>query len=360
MPVGAIIGGVSGLAGAIIGGNKTGKAIDKAADAQAAAAQQAIALQKDIYNKNVGFQTPYLNTGNAAMAQMNALLGLNVPQAAPVSQGLPTNETQEPVGLNGPFANARLSAWRQRIANGFPIDDAPPWIQSALGGNQQAQTAGQPQTQVPTVTQPTAMAAYDAFKNYGGYQTRLNEGNNSLNSAYAAKGTLQSGAALQALAKYNQDYASNEFGKYFGYLSGQQQLGPGAANALSGVGTNYANAAGQIGLNQGDNIGNAAIAKANNFNNTMGNISNVFAQAMGSSFSDERLKWKIETIRVRSDGLPLKSWIYKNDPEQRRYEGFVAQDVAKVYPKAVIENFNGSGFLGVNYAEIPAEEGVAA
>lgn len=75
--------------------------------------------------------------------------------------------------------------------------------------------------------------------------------------------------------------------------------------------------------------------------------------AAGAYFSDERLKKGIEVVLVRADGLPVKSWVYRNDPEQRRYTGFVAQDVAKVYPQAVIENFNGTGYLGVNYAEIP-------
>jgi hypothetical protein len=72
------------------------KAIDKASDAQAAATKEATQLQRDVYNKNVGFQTPYLNTGNAAMAQINALLGLNVPQSRPNPRRPPPNETQRP------------------------------------------------------------------------------------------------------------------------------------------------------------------------------------------------------------------------------------------------------------------------
>jgi hypothetical protein len=127
-------------------------------------------------------------------------------------------------------------------------------------------SAGQPGRQPPVASQVPSVAAhraaaYDQFKNYTGYTTRLNEANNAFNSAYAAKGTLQSGAALQALSKMNQDYASNEFGNYMGYLGGQQQLGPGAANALAGVGTNYANAAGSLAMQNGNNIANAAIAR---------------------------------------------------------------------------------------------------
>ena len=60
-------------------------------------------------------------------------------------------------------------------------------------------------------------------------------------------------------------------------------------------------------------------------------------------------------VRVRSDGLKVKSWIYLNDPDRRRYEGFVAQDVAEIYPEAVVENYKGTGYLAVNYALIPHE-----
>jgi hypothetical protein len=78
-------------------------------------------------------------------------------------------------------------------------------------------------------------------------------------------------------------------------------------------------------------------------------------QAGAIAFSDERLKTGVETVRVRGDGLPVKSWIYLNDPERRRYEGFVAQDVAEIYSEAVVENYKGTGYLAVNYALIPAE-----
>jgi hypothetical protein len=105
MPVGAIIGGVASIGGALLGAHSNSKAIDKASDAQAAATKEATQLQRDVYNQNVGYQTPYLNTGNAAMAQINALLGLNVPQsAAPAgTQGLPSNETQQPAATRRLF-----------------------------------------------------------------------------------------------------------------------------------------------------------------------------------------------------------------------------------------------------------------
>jgi hypothetical protein len=275
--------------GSIIAGGKQAKAVDKASDAQAAASKEAIALQRDIYNKNVGFQTPYLNTGNAAMAQMNALLGLQVPQGQQQGGTNALPSAPIPAGQNGslpgPFGDLRLNAWRQRIESGdVQLSEAPSWIQAALGGGQQPGAGQQPGMTTPTVTQPSANAAYEQFKNYTGYQTRLNEANNAFNSAYAAKGTLQSGAALQDLSRMNQDYASGEFGNYMGYLGGQQQLGPGAANALGGVGTNYANQAGNLAMQNGNNIANAAIARANNTNQMWSGIAGGIGGMAGSVF----------------------------------------------------------------------------
>lgn len=78
--------------------------------------------------------------------------------------------------------------------------------------------------------------------------------------------------------------------------------------------------------------------------------------ASAGAFSDRRLKKDIVEIRRRSDGLTVYQWTYRNDPEQRRYEGFMADQVAEIYPDAHIANYNGTGYSGVNYAAIPPEK----
>lgn len=346
--------------GSIIAGNKQAKAVDKASDAQAAASREAIALQKDIYNKNIGLQTPYLNTGNAAMAQINALLGLQVPQT-PV-QGLPTASPatgSNTAGPSGGFFGSKmiLDMWRQRLASGQAnLEDAPEWVRQSLNPSP-APGASAP---VPTVTQPTAEQAYEQFKNYTGYQTRLDEANNAFNSAYAAKGSLQSGAALQALAKMNQNYASGEFGNYMGYLGGQQQLGPGAANAMAGVGTNYANNAGNIAMQQGQNYANAAITKGNIAANTTsaiaGGLGQIAGMFMPTSFSDRRLKIIDEVLGKNENGLTVYRYRLKSSPNGKPLEGFMADEVeaavkAGTLPAgAFIPDYRGTGYAGVNYA----------
>lgn len=77
-------------------------------------------------------------------------------------------------------------------------------------------------------------AAFSTFQQSPGYQFRLGEGMNQLNSGLASAGVLQSGAAQRAAVEYGQNFASNEFDRYFGRVQNQAQLGLGASNALVG------------------------------------------------------------------------------------------------------------------------------
>jgi len=148
-------------------------------------------------------------------------------------------------------------------------------------GQNEGRQIPQAQGQVTAATPTSAANAFDAFRNSTGYQFRLNEGNDALNSAYAGAGTLRSGAAGKAFQRYNQDYASNEFGNYMGYLGNQQSVGLQAGSALAGVSQSYANNVTALNGQQGQNIANSAVAKANNTNSMIGGITSSFGNALG-------------------------------------------------------------------------------
>lgn len=118
----------------------------------------------------------------------------------------------------------------------------------------------------------------DDFVKDPGYTFRMMEGEKGINRAQLARGGFDSGAALKELNRYNQDFASNEFGlaynrdaankaRTFGFLSGTagqglQAAGMGvnanqnAANINSQVQTNLGNQLNQIGQNNADNQSN--------------------------------------------------------------------------------------------------------
>lgn len=73
--VAVAVGGAS-LVGSVLSSNASKSAANSAASAQESAAAQANALQEKIYNQNVGYETPYMNTGTAANSALSGLLGL--------------------------------------------------------------------------------------------------------------------------------------------------------------------------------------------------------------------------------------------------------------------------------------------
>lgn len=117
-------------------------------------------------------------------------------------------------------------------------------------------------------------ASLAALQEAPGYQFRMNEGNRALNTGWAARGLLNSGAAQKAAIKYGQDYASGEYNNRFNQLAQQQGVGLGAAGALAGVSTQYG---GQV-ANQNNALAsaqmNSALMQGRNTANMWGSIGN--------------------------------------------------------------------------------------
>lgn len=228
----AIIGGVIAGAGAIGGAVIASNGAKSAANASAAAADRSSEVQQQIYGQNKTTLQPFVNTGTAAMGNINALLGI-----APTQTAQPATS----IAGGGYGGIGGVGGWPS--VNG---------LAQPTGGTV---NAAQP-------SQPTAQQAFDTYRNSTGYQFRVNQGLDAVNSGYAGAGTLQSGAALKAINDYGQGMASQEFGNYLNSLGNQQALGLSGASALAGVGQNYANSLGNIYQANGANQANAALAGA--------------------------------------------------------------------------------------------------
>lgn len=288
MAIGSIIGGIAGGIGSIIGGNAQKKAANKAADVSLQVAQENNALAKDIYSQNKGVLSPYVSRGNQAGDMINALLGLQPTQA-------PNSTPSTPVGgtAGNVLGNSGGDAWTQAMRriiqarNGGGISEREAfWDEMQRrgigGGLNQSNHLQSVQPAAPPA--PNPQQAFDIFRNSTGYQFRLGQGMDAINSGYAANGLLQSGAAQKALQRYGQDYASNEFGNYLGYLSNQQGVGLSGASALAGVGQNYVNNVSSNNNSAGSAAANAAIAKGNATANMWGGIANGIGNIFGSSY----------------------------------------------------------------------------
>lgn len=252
----AVIGGV----GSAISSSKNKKAINQATAAQTAANDKAVALQQEARNQNVQFQQPFYQTGLAANNRINALLGLGVPQQQQPQYNAVNNMGG---GFQGPG-----------IMGGGPMFQAMGGDGIYSQGWQEGIVPQQPQQN----ELQAAQQGFNDWRDNTGYQFRFNEGIRAIDAGAPVR---NSGATLKARQQYGQNIGSQEFYNYMGALTGQQQVGTGAANALSGVNTTYANNAGNIAQMQGQNIANSAVARANNSGNMINGITSSFSNALG-------------------------------------------------------------------------------
>jgi hypothetical protein len=112
--------------------------------------------------------------------------------------------------------------------------------------------------------QQAQQTGFDNFRNSAGYQFRLGEGMDQLNSGWAGAGVLQSGAAMRGAQEYGQDFASNELARYMGALDNQQRLGLSANLGQAGLGQSYV---GTVTANNNDasrDMANAALIRGQN------------------------------------------------------------------------------------------------
>lgn len=125
--------------------------------------------------------------------------------------------------------------------------------------------------------------ALAAYKGSTGYAGRLAEGYGAINTGYAARGALESGAAQKALLNYGQQQASGEFSNYLGQLSGQQGAGLNALGSVTGSGIAYANQSAAANNNQSSAAANAALYGAQGQQNALAGIAGAAANYFGQS-----------------------------------------------------------------------------
>ena len=258
--IGGAIAGVGSVASAAIGSS----AASKAANASAQAADKSAQVQKDIYNQNAATLSPYVQAGIPATGQINALLGLTPNQTdwAAYVQNQPEvlNYYNQNVAGNGQtladFGQMHYNTWGKQ--NGIDL--------------------------TPYTTNP-AQQAFDQYRNSTGYDFRVKQGMDAVNSGYAGRGAIKSGAALKAVNDYGQGMASQEFGNYLNALGNQQALGMSAGSALTGVGQNYANSLGNIYQQNGANQANAALTKASAISGGINGLANITGSILGGGSS---------------------------------------------------------------------------
>lgn len=252
------MGAIAAIGGALI----QGKAAKSAARAQEAAANRDIAFQKetrDLIRNDLGV---YREGGSLAQRALDFELGLgNRPMiggVAPTIETIPGAPARGGRGYSGVIGGGDRG-WNPGILGNGGFSGGSGGTPTTYRVNGQT-FATLREAQAYADANKTGGTEYGGFTKTPGYDFRLQQGQDSLQASAAARGGLNSGAAMRDLLKFGQDYGSNEYGNYLARLgaradtgmsaaqmSGQasQQAAAGVSNALGNIGN--AQAAGAIG-----------------------------------------------------------------------------------------------------------------
>lgn len=259
---------------------------------QSKAANQAATISRDdnaanrsflegIYNRNVGYLSPWMRSGETANNAVMELLGY--PQATPQPSAFASYPS---AGTMPAFSGSQPIYYGggQTVDGGefAPSFGYSPYNFSPAPDGQFAPAMGQgapPGTVTTPMPQASARSAFDAYRGSTGYDFRFGEGTRALQSAFSRN--LESGAASKAAMRFGQGIASDEFGRYIDLLRGQSQMGMGSASALAGVGQQYGNTVTAGNTAAANAAANARLYAGNSQANMWSGLGSSFGSALG-------------------------------------------------------------------------------
>lgn len=317
----------------VLGGANAANAAREAAQIQAGLGREALGLQREMFERQVGLQEPFRQGGLAAQNRLMDLLGLGyspeqlatmyrdrVGQGGATeadfvnwarSQGVSDPRLMEARNmLLGRTPDALAQAYRERVGTGG-MSEAD-FVNWARGQGYSDSMMGQARNMLLGRTQPgggTIMSDFgsaarpfsmDAFRADPGYGFRLSEGLKALERSQAARGGLMSGGTGKALQRFGQDMASQEYGNAFNRFYTEREALLNPLLSLSGRGQTSATQTGQAAQQFGQQgaqsltgIGNAMAAgqvgQANAINQAIGQGVSMYNQGQNQNLLNQVL-----------------------------------------------------------------------
>lgn len=248
MPWVSIGASVAGSAVSGLLGSSSAKKASKEANKIAREQMNMIANQQNRASNNL---QPFVDTGDAANQRLADLLGISSPK------GYDPRPTRD--NIYNQYLSEHYQKYGRNLETGSDIGDFNNQVDlrynAALKNWEQGLANYQPQSGDYASDYGSLLKPFtnEDFLKDPGYDFRMAEGEKGLNRAFASRGGYDSGAALKAINRYNQDYASNEFSNAYNrdsnnksmtynFLSGTSGAGQNAAATLGGLGANAVNA----------------------------------------------------------------------------------------------------------------------
>lgn len=300
MPAAAIVGAsVIGAGASIAAGSSAAGAQRDAAAQNAALQQQQIAENQRQYNQNRADLAPYRSVGTGALYQLSDLMGIKPAADTTTISGTGSGATgYGNTASTGQDWNAYLTAnpdvmqgW-QGLSTADKAQFPTPQSYAQFHYNTYGQAEGRA---APPTTTPGTTAGYNsgvASSDFGslskpftladfikdpGYDFRQQEGQRGVEASAAARGGVLSGGALKALTKYNQDFASNEYGNAYNRYNQDQTTRFNRLSALAGTG--------QTATNSGIAAGNTLQDQNQTGINNIASNNNAAANATASQYA---------------------------------------------------------------------------
>lgn len=245
MPIGATIVGISTVGSALVGSS----AASSAAKTQANAANQATAVQQQMFNQTRSDLQPFTSYGTGAVPALNKLLGIG--GAAAPTVGAPNWDAYM-------AANPDVAARAQQGVTSGEIGAGKQWGTPQDWAAFHYQNGGKAEGRVlPTFTNADVSSAGNgvqtALEAIPGYQFMRDQGVASINRSLGSFG--QTGAQAKGIARFVTGLADQTYGEQVGRLQSAASLGESAAAGTGQIGQGYAS-------NIGNNIVGAGTASA--------------------------------------------------------------------------------------------------
>lgn len=251
-----------GMIGASVGSSVIGaSAAKKAANAQTAAADRQIDLQREIYNDTTQRFEPYVDGGNRGWDAYLYEMGLG---DAPMIGGTPAQI--QAITTGGGAGGTRYSVNGQMFN---ALEEAQAYANANRTGGRQ----------------------FGGFQEAPGYQFQLAQGLDAIQSTAAARGNLYSGATMQGAQEFGQGLANQEYNNYLNRLAGVGQSGQAAAGNQANAGANYAANAGNALASIGNARAAGAVGAANAWSGGLNNLAGSFGYMGGSGGNSGGSNW---------------------------------------------------------------------
>ena len=304
------------VGGAVVSGLIGANASSDAAEAQAASADRAAQLQKEMFERQIALQEPYRQAGLTAQQRYMQLMGLQGAAPTARSEGELRNAlaaqymrpsesgSYMPVWEGGGDSGGYVNKWIPGGAGTLDEAGLSSAIQAAMAQDQAAQQAYQAQQQSPEFGKYARDFGMQDFQQDPGYAFRMSEGLKALDRQAAARGGLISGAALKGAQRYGQEAASQEFTNAFNRYQTNRanQLQP--LESLMGTSQTAANtlgqAAGKYAQGAGEAYMGAGAARASGY---MGGA-NALTGAMNRGFNQYADQQFLNNMKFRPGGVP--------------------------------------------------------